>query len=52
VKRVFLINAVAVPAGIVAAKRLGQSKGQERTMTRTDLVVVWLNNAYSKEGEP
>jgi len=49
VKRLVLIIAVAVPAGVLAAKRLRQRGGQVTTMTRTDLVMAWLNNAYSME---
>jgi ferritin-like metal-binding protein YciE len=48
-KGLVLIIGTALPAGLVAARRLRRSGGQERTMTRADLVMAWLNNAYSME---
>lgn len=49
VKRLIAIVVVAVPAGFLAARRFRQSRGQEGTMTRIELVMAWLNNAYSME---
>jgi len=49
VKRLFLAIAMVVPAGLFMAKKFRPSTGQERVTTRRDLVVTWLNNAYSME---
>ncbi|MBV9280198.1 MAG: DUF892 family protein [Chloroflexi bacterium] len=49
VKQPFLIIAIAVPVGLLAARRFRRSTGKERTMTRADLMMAWLNNAYSME---
>ena len=48
-KRLFLAIAMVVPAGLFMAKKFRPSTGQERVTTRRDLVVTWLNNAYSME---
>jgi len=48
-KRLFLITAIVLPAGMLIAKRFRQRAGQEGTMTRSDLVIAWLDNAYAME---
>ncbi len=48
-KKLVLTAVLAVPATTLIAKKIRQSAGKEEAMTRNDLVLAWLNNAYSTE---
>ena len=48
-KRLVLTTALVLPLGVLIAKKFRQRAGQEGTMTRRDLMITWLDNAYAME---